>query len=85
MMPPDDNTHRQPLVSVVMPIRNEGAFLERTLGSVLAQDYPADRIEVIVADGMSDDGTREAVERSATRNIRTCSCSTTRDASSRRV
>jgi len=53
---------RAPLVTVVMPIRNEGAFLARSLGSVLAQDYPADRLEVIVADGMSDDGTREAID-----------------------
>jgi glycosyltransferase involved in cell wall biosynthesis len=48
-----------PFVSVVMPIRNEGAFIERSLGAVLAQDYPTDRLEVIVADGMSTDRTRE--------------------------
>jgi glycosyltransferase involved in cell wall biosynthesis len=52
-----------PFVSVVMPIRNEANFLDRSLGSVLAQDYPRDRFEIIVADGMSDDGTRELVER----------------------
>jgi glycosyltransferase involved in cell wall biosynthesis len=51
-----------PFVSVLMPLRNEAAFLSRSLGSVLAQDYPADRFEVIVADGMSDDGTRAAIE-----------------------
>ena len=51
-----------PRVTVVMPIRNEGAFLARSLGSVLAQDYSPDRLEVIVADGMSDDGTREAID-----------------------
>lgn len=48
-----------PFVSVVMPVRNEAAFIVRSLGSVLAQDYPQDRLEVIVADGMSTDGTRE--------------------------
>ncbi len=46
-----------------MPIRNEAAFIERSLGAVLAQDYPADRLEVLVVDGMSDDGTREVVQR----------------------
>lgn len=51
-----------PFVSVIMPIRNESAFLAKSLGSVLRQDYPSDRLEVIVADGMSDDGTREMVE-----------------------
>lgn len=51
-----------PFVSVVMPIRNEGAFIERSLGAVLAQDYPPDRFEVIVVDGCSTDDTRQRVE-----------------------
>lgn len=51
-----------PFVSVIMPVRNEAAFIERSLGAVLAQDYPADRMEVIVADGMSEDGTRSIIE-----------------------
>jgi glycosyltransferase involved in cell wall biosynthesis len=50
-----------PFVSVVMPIRNEGSFITTSLGAVLAQDYPVDRIEIIVADGMSSDNTREVV------------------------
>ena len=50
-----------PFVSVVMPVRNEAAFIERSVGSVLAQDYPHERLEVIVADGMSTDGTREVL------------------------
>ncbi len=50
-----------PYVSVLMPIRNEAAFIERGLKAVLRQDYPAERMEVIVADGMSTDGTREIV------------------------
>lgn len=44
-----------------MPVRNEGPFIRRSLNSVLAQDYPSERMEIIVADGMSSDGTREAV------------------------
>jgi succinoglycan biosynthesis protein ExoA len=48
-------------VTVIMPVRNEAAFIGRGLGAVLAQDYPRDRIEIIVADGMSSDGTREIV------------------------
>ena len=50
-----------PFVTVVMPIRDEGAFIPRSLSAVLKQDYPRDRMEVIVADGMSTDGTREIV------------------------
>ncbi|MFN2635145.1 MAG: glycosyltransferase [Thermoanaerobaculia bacterium] len=45
-----------------MPVRNEVAFILRGLESVLAQDYPADRMEVLVADGMSTDGTRQIVK-----------------------
>lgn len=50
-----------PLVSVILPIRNEGRFIERTLRAVLEQDYPSDRLEVIVADGQSTDNTRRRV------------------------
>ena len=50
-----------PFVSVIMPVFSEERFIERSLGTVLAQDYPADRFEVIVADGMSTDRTREII------------------------
>ena len=50
-----------PFVSVVMPVRNESAYVERSLRSVLNQDYPSHLLEVIVADGMSTDGTRDIV------------------------
>ena len=51
-----------PPVTVVMPVRNEADFIETSLGAVLAQDYPEDRLEILVADGMSTDGTRDLVE-----------------------
>ncbi|MCK6577912.1 MAG: glycosyltransferase family 2 protein [Anaerolineae bacterium] len=44
-----------------MPIRNEAGFIERSLGAILAQSYPHDRYEVLVADGMSTDNTRTLV------------------------
>jgi glycosyltransferase involved in cell wall biosynthesis len=50
------------LVSVIIPVRNEAAFIEATINSVLAQDYPGP-IEVVVADGMSNDGTRAILDR----------------------
>jgi succinoglycan biosynthesis protein ExoA len=59
-----------PFVSVIMPVRNEAGFIERSLGSVLAQDYSRDRMEVVIADGMSDDGTRELVHAAARRDGR---------------
>lgn len=51
-----------PLVSVVIPIRNEARYIERCLEAVLTQDYPPERLEILVVDGMSDDNTREIVE-----------------------
>ncbi|MCO5185312.1 MAG: hypothetical protein M9965_15410 [Anaerolineae bacterium] len=30
-----------PFVTIVMPVRNEGAYIKRSLDAVLAQDYPA--------------------------------------------
>jgi glycosyltransferase involved in cell wall biosynthesis len=52
-----------PFVSIIIPIRNEVDFIEQTLRSVLNNVYPADKIEVLVVDGMSIDGTREIVEK----------------------
>jgi glycosyltransferase involved in cell wall biosynthesis len=49
------------MVSVIMPVRNEGLFIERSLAAVLKQTYPKNRLEVIVADGMSTDTTRDAI------------------------
>ncbi len=50
-------------MTVVLPVRNEARFIEQTLEMMVRQDYPADRFELIVVDGMSTDGTRNAVER----------------------
>src|SRR5437867_2912404 len=50
-----------PRVSVVIPARNEAAFIGRNLDALLAQDYPPDRLEILVADGRSDDATRDIV------------------------
>jgi cellulose synthase/poly-beta-1,6-N-acetylglucosamine synthase-like glycosyltransferase len=44
-----------------MPVFNEEHFIARSLEQVLAQDYPADRVEIIVVDGRSTDNTRGIV------------------------
>jgi glycosyltransferase involved in cell wall biosynthesis len=50
-----------PLVSIVTPCLNAARFIEEAIESVLAQDYP--RIEYIVMDGGSTDGTLEILRR----------------------
>ncbi len=54
-----------PFVSVVMPVRNEQECIEHSLEAVLRQDYPADRMEVIVVDGASDDSTADIATKMA--------------------
>jgi GT2 family glycosyltransferase len=50
-----------PTISVIVPVRNEAAFIRRTLTQLLAQDYPTDAFEVLVVDGESTDGTADIV------------------------
>jgi cellulose synthase/poly-beta-1,6-N-acetylglucosamine synthase-like glycosyltransferase len=50
-------------ISVVVLCRNEKKYIEKCLDSIIAQDYPKDKLEVIVVDGMSEDGTRGIIER----------------------
>lgn len=45
-----------PFVSVVLAVRNEAAQLPRCLGALARQTYPAERFEVLVVDGCSEDG-----------------------------
>ncbi len=51
-----------PLASVVIPCRNELDYIGVCLDSLLANDYPKDKMEILVIDGMSHDGTRNIVE-----------------------
>lgn len=54
-----------PLVTIAMPCLDEAGFIEACLRSVQAQTYPGDRIEILVADGRSRDGTRDKLTRLA--------------------
>jgi glycosyltransferase involved in cell wall biosynthesis len=51
----------RPRVSVLVPCRNERPFIADCLNSILASDYPATLLEILVIDGMSDDGTQDVI------------------------
>jgi len=59
-----------PTVSVIMAARNESAVIAARLANLAAQDYPPDRVEVIVASDGSDDGTNDIVRERHGSNIR---------------
>lgn len=63
-----------PVVSVVVPMRNEVAHIGRCLDALLKQDYPEESLEIVVADGESSDGSAELVRDLAQRhgNLRLC-------------
>lgn len=52
-------------VTVIMPIRNEANFIGKSLEAVIGQDYPPSLLEILVADGMSNDATRQIIARLA--------------------
>ena len=52
-----------PKISVIIPCRNEEKFIGKCLDSILNQDYPKEKMEVLVVDGMSEDRTREIIEK----------------------
>ncbi|MEP7153552.1 MAG: glycosyltransferase family 2 protein, partial [Nitrospira sp.] len=56
------NNHNHPLLSIVIPCRNERAFIGGCLDSVLENDFPKEQLEILVVDGMSGDGTRQLLE-----------------------
>ena len=59
-----------PKVTVIMPIRNEINFISKSLKAVLNQNYPKDKIEIIISDGMSDDGTIDFLKKIKNNNIK---------------
>jgi len=49
-------------VTIVIPCRNEEKFIDKCLDSLIAQDYPKEKLEIFVLDGMSTDKTKQIVE-----------------------
>jgi succinoglycan biosynthesis protein ExoA len=51
-----------PKVSVIVPCLNEERTIASLLGAIYAQDFARDQIEVIIADGLSTDATRQRIQ-----------------------
>lgn len=60
----------QPRVSVCMAVHDGVAHLERKIEGLLAQDYPADRLEIVVVSDGSTDGTAARLGALAARDAR---------------
>ena len=54
-------TKNLPSVSIIFPLRNESAFIVSVLTAILLQDYPSKCLEILIAEGMSIDNTRQIV------------------------
>jgi len=56
---PSDN---RPFVSIILPVCNEVKFISQVITDFLSNDYPDSRMEIIVVDGLSNDGTLSIVD-----------------------
>jgi len=61
------NPHYTPPVSIIIPCFNEEEWIHRTIQSCMNQDYPADRLEVIVVDDRSTDRSVERIQETVDR------------------
>ena len=50
-------------VSIIIPCRDEENYIGSCLDSIIAQDFPKEKLEILVIDGMSKDGTRKIVKK----------------------
>ena len=50
-----------PSVSVIIPCRNEEKTIHLVLDAIYGQTYPRERMQVVIADGFSEDRTREKI------------------------
>lgn len=52
-----------PKVSIIIPVKNGAAKIKDLLDSLMHVDYDRDKLEIIVVDGNSNDGTKEIVSK----------------------
>lgn len=50
-------------LTVIVPVRNEEKFIKKFLKSIIFQNYPKDKVEILIVDGLSEDRTREIIKK----------------------
>jgi glycosyltransferase involved in cell wall biosynthesis len=55
-------------VSIIIPCRNEEKYIGKCLDSIIESGYPENSLEILVVDGMSDDGTRDIIQKYSKNN-----------------
>src|SRR6266498_135852 len=63
-------TDQYPLLTVVVPVHAEEKYIARTIQLLLDQDYPNDRLEILVGVADSADRTAEVVKEIESRELR---------------
>jgi succinoglycan biosynthesis protein ExoA len=58
-----------PRITVIVPVRNQATRVRECLEALKRTDYPKDRLEILVVDGESQDGTREIAEQSSSKEF----------------
>ena len=51
----------EPKISIIVPCYNEAGFIKKLLQNIVDQEYPKEKSEVYIIDGMSNDGTRDII------------------------
>jgi succinoglycan biosynthesis protein ExoA len=68
--PLEKSSMTTPTVSIIVPCRNEKDHIQACVRSILAQELSPEGFELIVVDGMSDDGTRDILKQLAEEDLR---------------
>lgn len=50
-------------LSIIIPVYNEEKYIDRCISSLIKNEYPKDKLEIIFVDGMSNDSTREIISK----------------------
>lgn len=67
IFPMNKRVDRFPTVTIIMPVRNEEKFIENCLRTILENDYPKEKLEILIVDGNSTDRTREIIQNISTK------------------